>query len=81
MTPESYPRKLAAILSADVKGYSLLMAHDELATVQTLTAYRKIMAGIIQGFQGSGSGFTRRQSARRIRQRGGCGGVCSADPR
>ena len=52
MTPESYPRKLAAILSADVKGYSLLMANDELATVKTLTAYRKIMAATIQEFRG-----------------------------
>ena len=33
-------RKLAAILSADVKGYSRLMGEDELATVRTLTAYR-----------------------------------------
>ena len=33
-------RKLSAILSADVKGYSLLMADDEAATVKTITAYR-----------------------------------------
>jgi len=52
MASEPYPRKLVAILSADVKGYSLLMAHDELSTVQTLTAYRTIMAGIIQEFRG-----------------------------
>ncbi len=30
-------RKLAAILSADVAGYSRLMADDERATVRTLT--------------------------------------------
>ena len=35
-------RKLAAILSADVKGYSRLMGDDELATVRTLTAYRGV---------------------------------------
>ena len=29
-------RKLRAILSADVKGYSLLMADDEAFTIQTL---------------------------------------------
>ena len=34
-------RKLSAILSADVKGYSLLMADDEAATVKTITAYRE----------------------------------------
>jgi len=45
-------RKLRAILSADVKGYSLLMANDEGFTIQTLKSYRKIMSDIIQ--QGSG---------------------------
>jgi hypothetical protein len=33
-------RKLTAILSADVKGYSNLMQDDEEATVRTITAYR-----------------------------------------
>jgi len=36
-------RKLAAILSADVVGYSRLMGDDEQATLATLTAYRAIM--------------------------------------
>ena len=36
-------RKLTAILSADVKGYSRLMGEDEEATIRTLTAYRKEM--------------------------------------
>jgi hypothetical protein len=35
-------RKLRAILSADVKGYSLLMADNEAQTIQTLKAYRQI---------------------------------------
>ena len=34
-------RHLAAILSADVVGYSRLMAEDEDATVRTLGAYRE----------------------------------------
>ena len=34
-------RKLAAILSADVVGYSRLMAEDEAGTIQTVTAYRQ----------------------------------------
>jgi adenylate cyclase len=41
-------RKLTAILSADVKGYSILMADDEVATVQTLNDYRKIMSTCIE---------------------------------
>jgi class 3 adenylate cyclase len=36
MVPE-VERKLAAILSADVVGYSRLMAEDEAATIRTLT--------------------------------------------
>jgi hypothetical protein len=31
-------RKLRAIFSADVKGYSILMADDEVATIQSLKA-------------------------------------------
>jgi class 3 adenylate cyclase len=33
-------RKLAAILSADVEGYSRLMGDDEAATVRTVTQYQ-----------------------------------------
>jgi len=45
-------RRLSAILSADVAGYSLLMAGDEVATVDTLTQYRDIMSDNIQAFHG-----------------------------
>ena len=45
-------RKLAAVLSADVKGYSRLMGEDEVGTVRTLTAYRQLMATIIQQHHG-----------------------------
>ena len=48
MTEERAKRKLRAILSADVKGYSRLMADDELATVRTLETYREMIAGIIK---------------------------------
>jgi hypothetical protein len=44
MNPQRVKRKLAAILSADAQGYSRLMGDDEAATVQTLTADRRIMA-------------------------------------
>jgi len=45
-------RKLTAILSADVKGYSRLMGEDEEATIRTLTAYREVMATLIQQHKG-----------------------------
>ena len=45
-------RKLAAILSADVAGYSRLMGEDEAATLATLTAYREVFAQRIAQHQG-----------------------------
>ena len=45
-------RKLTAILSADVKGYSRLMQDDEEATVRTLTNYRTAMTQLIQQYEG-----------------------------
>ena len=38
MPPEPTERKLAAILSADVVGYSRLMAEDEAGTVRRIGA-------------------------------------------
>jgi len=40
-------RKLAAILSADVEGYSRLMGDDELATVRALTESRELIASAV----------------------------------
>ena len=48
MTTEDFKRKLTAILSADVVGYSRLMGEDEEGTVRTLSKYRKIIFGIIE---------------------------------
>jgi len=45
-------RKLKAILSADVKGYSLLMADDEVHTIQTLKACRSLMSDLINQHSG-----------------------------
>lgn len=45
-------RKLTAILSADVKGYSILMADDELFTIKTLKEYRDIMTSCIEQHSG-----------------------------
>jgi class 3 adenylate cyclase len=53
MSPEVPKRKLAAILSADAKGYSRLMEDDEEATVATPTAYRQVMTeviGVLSGY-------------------------------
>ncbi len=45
-------RRLAAILSADVKDYSRLMGDNDVATVETLTAYREVMAKLISQHRG-----------------------------
>ena len=47
MATQDFKRKLTAILSADVKGYSRLMREDEDATVQTITTYREGFATIV----------------------------------
>ena len=49
---EKAARKLRAILSADVKGYSLLMADDEVHTIETLKKYRLIMSDLIKQHSG-----------------------------
>ncbi len=45
-------RKLAAIFSTDVAGYSRLMGDDEEATIRTLTAYREVISSLIQRHRG-----------------------------
>jgi adenylate cyclase len=45
-------RKLAAIFSADVKEYSRMMGEDEVATVETVKAYRQAMSNLIREFHG-----------------------------
>ena len=52
MADEGFKRKLAAILSADVEGYSRLMDDDEETTVRTLTAYRTAITDLVQQFRG-----------------------------
>jgi TolB-like protein/class 3 adenylate cyclase len=51
-------RRLAAILSADVAGYSRLMAEDEDATVRTLRAWREQVAALIVEHRGRLADFT-----------------------
>jgi TolB-like protein/class 3 adenylate cyclase len=50
--PTDTERRLAAVLSADVAGYSRLMAEDDDATVDTLTAYREEIARIVERHAG-----------------------------
>ena len=50
--PSALQRRLAAILSADVAGYSRLMGDDELATVRTLSAYRELIGAVIASHLG-----------------------------
>ena len=52
MSEERVKRKLTAILSADVVGYSRLMGEDEVSTVRTLEAYRKVISDLIEQFRG-----------------------------
>ena len=52
MTTQEVKRKLTAILSADVKGYSRLMGEDEVGTIRTLNIYKEVMANLIQQHHG-----------------------------
>jgi adenylate cyclase len=50
--PPQVERKLAAILSADVVGYSRLMAEDEQGTIRTLTVYRDQIGTLVREHRG-----------------------------
>ena len=52
MAEKDFKRKLSAILSADVAGYSRLMGEDDGATVRTLTGHREMMSTLIGRHQG-----------------------------
>jgi TolB-like protein/class 3 adenylate cyclase len=52
MTTQESKRKLTAILSADVKGYSRLMSQDEEATVKTLKQNRLTISGLVSEHRG-----------------------------
>ncbi len=59
MTPDQLKRKLAAILSADVKGYSKLMGEDEEWTLRTLNTYKGLIRNLVGEHRGrvvSGAG-------------------------
>jgi len=52
MATKDFKRKLSAIFSADVAGYSRMMGEDEAATVEAITACREIMSGLIRQHRG-----------------------------
>ena len=52
MATEDFKRKLTAVMSADVAGYSRLMGEDEADTVQTLNVYKGIMFTLIKQYRG-----------------------------
>lgn len=52
MSNNDIKRKLTAILSADVEGYSLLMGDDEESTIRTLDRYRQTMKMLIEQHRG-----------------------------
>ncbi len=52
MAEDSVKRKLRAILSADVKGYSRMMGEDEVGTYQTLTTNLESIRSIISEHDG-----------------------------
>ncbi len=52
MAAPEVKRKLVAIVSADVKGYSRLMDEDEEWTVRTLKAHKEVMGNLIERHSG-----------------------------
>ena len=51
MAGEGFERKLAAILSADVEGYSRLIDDYGEATVRTLTSCRSAISDLVQQYR------------------------------
>ena len=56
MEPHRVERRLAAILHADVKGYSRLIGEDEVATLPVLASYLEMMSTLVQRHGGRAAG-------------------------
>ena len=52
MSTQDFKRKLTAVFSADVAGYSRLMGDNEAETVKTLEAYKQVMFSLIKQHRG-----------------------------
>src|SRR5216110_1116191 len=54
--PERIERKLAAILHADVQGYSRLLGEDEVTTLRTVASYLGMMRALVEQHGGRAVG-------------------------
>src|SRR5712691_11576638 len=54
--PERLERKLAAILHADVQGYSRLIGEDEVTTLRTVASHLAIMRTLVEQHRGRAVG-------------------------
>jgi class 3 adenylate cyclase len=70
MAVDRVHRRIAAILAADVVGYSRLMGKDEEATLATLKAHREVTDRLINAHGGRIFGSAGRQHHRGVRQPG-----------
>jgi len=52
MSSTNLKRKLAAILSTDVEGYSRLMSEDDVGTIRTVNVYKEVMTQLIRQYSG-----------------------------
>src|SRR5512136_1393034 len=52
MVTEGFKRKLTAVFSADVVGYSRLMGEDETGTLRILEIYKRVMSDLIRQHRG-----------------------------
>ena len=52
MNTQDVKRKLTAILSADVEGYSRMMSEDEVSTIRTLKKHKKTITSLVQQYRG-----------------------------
>jgi class 3 adenylate cyclase len=52
MNTQDFRRKLTAVFSADVAGYSRFMGEDEAATVKSLETYKQVMFSLIRQHRG-----------------------------
>jgi len=69
---QSVARKLAAILYADVAGYSRLTGADEEGTHRTVAAYLDAISGLVEGQGRPGRSLRRRRGSCGIPQCRGC---------
>ena len=69
MAEERMERRLAAILAADIAGYSALMGADEARTVRDLKGHQAVVLPMIGEFAGRIIDTAGRRHSRRVRQR------------